>query len=106
MPWNYPRRGGLSNPDTAWRRDRQRDLYWGWFRPDSIRYEGLTAPDALQPLRDLSAKWFNAFQSLSLYTPFADRQVSGRLYRSWKHALLYHGEGLRQLKAIVSETGG
>jgi hypothetical protein len=106
LRWNYPRRGALAAPDESWRRDRQRDLYWGWFQPDKIRFEGLTAPEELNGLRDLSAKWFNAFQSLGLHDEFADRRISGRLYRSWRHALLYHNEGLHQLKAIVTAEGG
>jgi hypothetical protein len=79
------------------------ELYWGWFVPDRIRYGGLSFPDDLIPLRDLSARWFNAFQSLGTLREFAGRSVSGRLYRTWRHALLYHVEGLRLLKTIADE---
>lgn len=108
LKWNYPRRGRspLEGRDQAWRRDRQRDLYWGWFRPDYIRYVGLTLPSALRPIRDLSVSWFNAFQSLSLHPILAGRQISGRLYRTRELALLYHIDGLDKLRESLQIAGG
>lgn len=97
LKWNYPRRYRLNGADWDWARLRMSDLYWGWFVPDKIRYEGLSFPKVLKPLRDISTNWFNAFRSLSRKPEFASRAVSGRLYRSWDHALLYHVEGLRQI---------
>jgi hypothetical protein len=100
LTWNYPRRHTMAVPDKNWRYERQRDLYWGWFNPDRIQYDGLSFPEDLIPLRDISARWFDAFQSLSLFKDFATRVVTGRLYRTWTHVLLYHLEGLRQLREI------
>jgi hypothetical protein len=101
--WLYPRRigGRLSGAEKRWTHDRKENLFWGWFIPDEIRYEGLAFPSVLESLRDLSTSWFNAFQSLSEHPEFAARVVSGRLYRTWEHALLYHMDGLRQIKDIV-----
>jgi hypothetical protein len=82
------------------------DVYWGWFRPDQIKYEGLLFPEVLKPMRDISTSWFDAFRSLSTYPEFATRNISGRLYRTWDHARLYHVEGLRQLTEIVREIEG
>lgn len=101
LEWNYPRRVALPTDERKWRNARQNDLYWGWFRPDRLRYDGLQFPEVLTPLRDLSAKWFNAFRSLSTLNEFSDRDAAGRLYRSWTHALLYHLDGLRQLRDLV-----
>ncbi len=101
LKWNYPRRNSMSTVDLNWRGTRRTELYWGWFVPDSFRYVGLSFPQDLIPLRDLSAKWFEAFQSLGQLREFAGRSVSGRLYRTWGYALLYHAEGLRQLKVIA-----
>ena len=103
LQWHYPRRGRrLAEIDFRWCSARKDDLYWGWFCPDEIRFEGLSFPQSLAPVRDFSTKWFAAFKSLSLYPEFAARDVSGRLYRSWEHALLYHTAGLSVLRAIVS----
>lgn len=102
LGWHYPRRlSVLDKVDARWIKTRRKDLYWGWFVPDRIRFEGLSLPYVLKPLRDISADWFNAFRSLSQYSQypeFAHREISGRLYRTWEHALLYHVEGLRQIK--------
>jgi hypothetical protein len=101
LEWNYPRRFHLSGSDWNWSRRRREELYWGWFVPDKIRYEGLSLPHVLKPLRDISTAWFNAFRSLSQYPEFVARDVSGRLYRTWEHALQYHVEGLRQTRDAI-----
>jgi hypothetical protein len=102
LSWHYPRRlVDLGRVEGDWARLRRKDIYWGWLVPDEIRYEGLSFPDVLKPLRDISTKWFNTFQSLSLYPEFAARKVSGRLYRTWDHVLRYHMEGLRLLRERI-----
>ncbi len=105
LKWHYPRRlRGLQGVDNTWGTRRRRELYWGWFLPDKIRYEGLSFPDVLKPLRDISTTWFNAFKSLSRLSQFSRRDVSGRLYRTWDHARLYQVDGLRQIKEVLSQT--
>jgi len=104
LKWHYPRRlEHLPQSDWQWVLARRRDLYWGWFHPDGIRYEGLTFPDVLKPLRDLKTRWFDSFQSLSLYEEFSGREVNGRLYRTWEHALLYQANGLRQIQTRLAQ---
>jgi hypothetical protein len=103
LRWNYPRRFSLSGADWEWSKSRREDLYWGWFRPDRIRFEGLSFPDVLRPIRDSSTRWFDAFQSLSLIDDFAGRRIGGRLYRTWEHALRYHAYSLEQIKRIAEK---
>ena len=99
LKWHYPRRyPGLEMVDRTWVRERKKDIYWGFLAPDRIRYTGLSLPETLKPLRNLSTKWFNAFRGLSLYPEFSPWNVSGRLYRTREHALLYHVQGLRQIR--------
>jgi hypothetical protein len=86
-------------------RYRRKDLYWGWLVPDKIAFDGLSFPTILKPIRDISTAWFDAFQGLSQLDEFLGRTVSGRLYRTWDHALLYHVEGLRHLNQIVKAEG-
>jgi hypothetical protein len=105
LRWNYPRRHHLPVPELKWTRNRMEELYWGWFSPDRIHFDGLSFPEALKPLRDLSTQWFDAFQSLSQNETFARRTVSGRLYRTWDHALLYHTHGLQRLKTNLQSKG-
>jgi hypothetical protein len=104
--WNYPRRFQLGGADWEWAKRRRGDLYWGWLVPDRIPFHGLSFPQVLRPVRDLSTKWFNAFRALSRYPEFASRNVSGRLYHTWDHALLYHMEGLRQIAERIRGAEG
>jgi hypothetical protein len=104
LRWHYPRRlERLPKSDWNWVMNRRENLYWGWFHPDEIGYEGLLFPDTLKPLRDLKTLWFNSFKSLSMYEEFMGRDVNGRLYRTWEHALLYQSSGLRQIQARLAE---
>lgn len=105
LQWHYPRRiRGLGGMDGSWGRRRRRDLYWGWFVPDKIKYEGLSFPEVLKPLRDISTAWFNAFRGLSRIPDFSRRNITGRVYRTWDHAFLYHVDGLRQIKESLIST--
>lgn len=101
LKWNYPRRLRLYGMDWTWTKKRMEDLYWGWFVPDKIKFEGLTFPSVLKPVRAISTQWFDTFRSLSRYPELADRNISGRLYRTWQHALLYHVEGLRRIREKI-----
>lgn len=103
LRWHYPRRlpPYLPESEQKWSERRMREVYWGWFVPDQIRYKGLAFPSTLVPLRDMTTRWFNAFRALSnqsQYPEFSDRDVRGRLYRTWDHVHLYHREGLRLLR--------
>jgi hypothetical protein len=101
LQWHYPRRRDLPSADWAWCTARRKELYWGWFVPNKIKFAGLSLPSALKPIRDCSTLWFNTFQSLTDYPEFSKRQVNGRLYRTWEHVHLYHTEGLRQIREIL-----
>jgi len=101
LKWHYPRRKHLPAPDNDWARQRRREIYWGWFSPEEIKFEGLSFPDALKPVRDVSTAWFNAFRTLSHFPEFTRRDVNGRLYRTWNHARMYHRQGLEEILRII-----
>lgn len=101
LRWHYPRR--ISGLDKSWSDERRRDLYWGLMYPNRIRFQGLTFPEVLKPIRDLGAKWLASFNSLALYPEFSRYRVKGRLYRSWSHAMEYHIDGLRQIREKIRE---
>lgn len=107
LRWHYPRRTDrLPETDWTWKIERANELYWGWFLPDRIRFSGLSFPGVLAPLRDISVRWFNAFQSLSVYPQLASWRISGRLYRTWDHAREYHRDGLRQIRDRIAYAKG
>lgn len=104
LRWHYPSRyAELRHPSLDWAGKRKKDIYWGWLQPDKIQYDGLVFPNSLKPLRDISTRWFNAFQSLTVYEGLSKWTISGRLYRTLEHARLYHLEGLRRIKESLQQ---
>ena len=104
IDWHYPRKSETLPPaEQEWVRQRRRDIYWGLFHPDKIRFRGLTFPQSLVPLRNISTSWFNAFRKASLATGLTAHTVSGRLYRSREHAMKYQAAGLRRIRATLAQ---
>jgi hypothetical protein len=103
LDWHYPRRSSLPQSERDWAHRRMRELFWGWFRPDAIKYDDLLLPRPLRDARRFSTKWFDAFQSLSLIKQFTSRTVSGRLYRTRRHAVAYHAAGLRLIRRQLEQ---
>jgi len=102
LRWHYPRRNQPFGSLREWASSRRRDVFLGWFTPHQIQFNpDLPFPQVLSPLRDHAALWFDTFRSLARYPEFAKRDVSGRLYRTWDHALLYHVAGLSQIKQSI-----
>ncbi len=95
LRWNYPhRRDRLITPDFRFREARSREIYWGWMEPDQVQFAHVSYTSLLGPVQELKARWFEAFRSLGRHPNFARRDVSGRLYRTWDFARLYHENGL------------
>jgi len=104
LNWHYPIRLSKSDREKRWFQRPRNAIFEGWLEPDKIQYEGFALPKPLEPLRDISTKWFNAFQSVSTFVghpELARRNVNGRLFRTWDHAALYYEDGLRRIKARI-----
>lgn len=71
-----PRFARLERDVQQWVNDhRNNNVYWGYIEPQKLR--GAVA---------FYKVWFPTFAGLSRYEYFAEREVSGRLYRTWEHA--------------------
>jgi len=103
LAWHYPRRFVLPESDWTWLKKRRDAVYWGWLEPDRVEYTGIGFPEELLPMRDLSAKWFNTFQSMSRFPDFMSRRISGRLYRTWDHAMAYQVFSLNLIRKSIQE---
>ena len=66
-------------------------IYNGWMYPSSV-------PEVLE----IGERWLRTFNGLSRITELASRSISSRLYRTWKHAKLYHRWSLEQIKNSIS----
>lgn len=102
LGWHYRRRNSLVNSsDKNWAGERKKDIYWGYLIPNRINFRGLSYPESLRPIRDISTKWFTTFKGLSKIVEFSNREISGRLYRTWDLAMLYHRSGIEELKRQI-----
>ncbi len=106
LDWNHPlrHRRQVPGPEGEWAAQRMNDIYWGWIDPKRLRLDRLPRSDALRPLRDLVVAWLDAFDGLGRITDLSTRDFSGRLYRTWNHALLYQVEGLRRIRSGLKDA--
>jgi len=86
---------------SGWLKARRGELYTGWFTPGSLRLSSKIFGAKARPVIDFNARWFNALQSASRYPPRRHAGVTGRLYRTWRHAELYHLYGLAELRRTL-----
>ena len=64
-------------------------------------YNGWMYPGALVPVLRIGTRWMRTFNGLSRIAELATRSISGRLYRTWDHARLYHQWSLRRVKQTI-----
>ncbi len=107
LVWHYFRdQMGTNGDERRWIGARQKTIYWGWMEPrDFVIERGICSTYLLKSMRDLRTNWFNAFQNLSRHQALARWDVSGRLYRTWDHAVHYHVDGLEKIKVKLVKKG-
>lgn len=96
----YPREP-LAHRIGGWLENRRNDLYTGWITPHSIHIDIRIVGAKAKPILDLRAQWFNALQRASRFPPRRHAGVRARLYRTWRHAELYHLHGLGELRKTL-----
>ncbi len=62
-------------------------------------YWGHLWPDLLFSFSETASRWVRARRDLSRIPALSPFKVSGRLYRTWDHVMLYHSGSLRKLRA-------
>jgi hypothetical protein len=107
VEWYYPYRVSdkevLARAYRTWASERRKDVFMGRLIPDRLLPDrDLPRRQVLAPVVDISARWFETFQSLSRYDEFAGREVNARAYRTWDHAMQYHVYGLQLLREQLS----
>jgi len=87
----------------GWLQARRNEVYTGWLTPREIRLDikifGLKA----KPVLDFRTLWFNALKQASRHPPRRHEDITGRLYRTWRHAELYHLYSLAELRKTLAE---
>jgi hypothetical protein len=92
----YPSRLG------GWLKDRTNELYTGWLTPREIRLDIRIIGEKARPALQFKTLWFNSLKRASKYPPRRHEDVTGRLYRTWKHAELYHLNSIAALRKSLS----
>jgi hypothetical protein len=95
-PWLKEHYGG-------WLASRKNELYKGWLTPLEIKLDAKIFGKKAKPILEFNSRWFNALKQASRHPPRRHENVNGRLYRSWKHADIYHLNSLAELRKSLTE---
>lgn len=98
----YPR-PPITETFGGWIRTRRNELYTGWLSPLEIRLDKKIFGAKAQPVLDFNTRWFNTLKRASQHPPRRHEDVTGRLYRTWRHAELYHLNSLAALRKDLAE---
>jgi hypothetical protein len=98
----YPR---PPNTDVVggWLRKRKNEVYTGWLSPLNIRLDLSIFGAKARPVLAVKARWFDTLKKASRHPPRRHEDITGRLYRSWEHAEMYHLHSLAALRKSLSE---
>jgi hypothetical protein len=98
----YPR-GLISSRFGGWLETRRNELYTGWLTPLKIRLDAKIFGSKAKPVLDFNVRWFNALKKASRLSVRRHEDITGRLYRTWRYAELYHLDSLAQLRKTLAE---
>ncbi|MGH9425819.1 MAG: hypothetical protein ACRD2L_05865 [Terriglobia bacterium] len=98
----YPR-PPMTDKLGGWLKDRRNEVYTGWITPAGIHIDIRVFGNKARGVLDLKTKWFNALKLASRHPPRRHEDVTGRLYRTWQHAELYHLDSLAALRKSLTE---
>jgi hypothetical protein len=98
----YPRRP-ITNVLGGWLQRRRNELYTGWLTPLEIKLDRKIFGEKAAPVLDFNTQWFNTLKQASRHPPRRHEDITGRLYRTWRHAELYHLNSLATLRRTLAE---
>jgi len=87
----------------GWLKKRRNEIYTGWITPPEIHLDMRIFGARARQVLDLKTRWFNALKQVSRHPPRRHEDVEGRLYRTWRHAELYHLQGFAELRKSLIE---
>ena len=93
----------LTNRRTPWSELRKQTRYRLIEHREKHRiYNGWIVPHFIPEALGIGERWLTTFNGLSQIPFLAGREVSGRLYRTWDHAKLYHRWSLERLRDAIA----
>jgi len=87
----------------GWLKKRTSELYTGWITPLKIRLDARIFGAKARPVLQFNTQWFNTLKRASRHSVRRHEDITGRLYRSWEHAEMYHLHSLAALRRSLIE---
>jgi len=87
----------------GWLKKRTSELCTGWLTPLKIRLDSSIFGAKAKTVLEVNARWFTTLKKASRHPPRRHEDITGRLYRSWEHAELYHLHSLAALRKSLSD---
>jgi hypothetical protein len=86
----------------GWLKNRRNEVYTGWLTPHDVHLDITVFGTQVRPVLEFKAQWFDSLKRAARYPPRRHEDVSGRLYRTWEHAELYHLDSLSSLRRSLT----
>jgi len=99
----YPRAAILGRLG-GWLGRRKNEVYTGWLSPLETKLDISIYGRNAKPVTDFNAQWFNALKRASTHPVRRHEDIKGRLYRTWRHAELYHLHSLGELRRSLAKV--
>jgi hypothetical protein len=93
----YPR-SALFRGAGGWSEAGRSELFAGWLTPHLVRLDYRILGARAAPILEFKTTWFNALKEAARHPTRRHQDINGRLYRTWKHAELYHLHSLAELR--------
>jgi hypothetical protein len=98
----YPRPPNLQLVG-GWLKKRTNEVYTGWLTPLKIKLDSSILGAKARPVKEAHARWFTTLKKASRHPLRRHEDITGRLYRSWEHAEMYHLHSLAALRKSLNE---
>ena len=86
----------------GWLQKGRNELYTGWLTPMAIKLDIRIFGVKAKPILTLKGQWFEALKRASQHPVKGFETLNGRVYRTWRHAELYHLNSLEALRASLN----
>ena len=86
----------------GWISDRRSEIYTGYISPRDIQIDSRIYGIRAKPVNQFRLHWFTTLKKASQHPPRRHSDVKARLYRTWRHAELYHSHSLTQLRTTLA----
>jgi hypothetical protein len=80
------------------------ELFAGWLTPTAVRMDWSIIGQRGLPVFQFKQKWFDALKLAARYSNKPHNDIQGRLYRTWRHAELYHLHSIAELRQSLENA--